>query len=170
MKELVLGCGNHRQKVLFHQHLGKEYQNPTYVDIDPDCEPDVLHDLNKHPYPFGDRSFSEIHAYEILEHLGTQGDWKFFFDQFAELHRLLEPDGYVFISVPDGTGKLAWCDPGHTRAFTASTFGFLEQSTYSQVGKTAIADYRHYWKKDFQIIGIDTTDNRLYVVLRKRGN
>ena len=29
--------------------------------------------------PFGDDAFDEIHAYEVLEHTGRQGDWRFFF-------------------------------------------------------------------------------------------
>jgi len=162
MKELVLGAGNHKKnKVLFREELGREYQNPVFVDIDPDSNPDVIHDLNSIPYPFNDNEFDEIHAYEILEHLGTQGDWRFFFDQFAEMHRILKNYGYLFISVPDGNSRLAWVDPGHT-------FGFLQQSMYEeQVGKSAIADYRHYWKKNFRYLQYEERDNRLYVVLRK---
>lgn len=168
MKELVLGAGNLKTKVLFFANKGREYENPVFVDIDPGCNPTVIHDLNKIPYPFADGEFDEIHAYEILEHLGTQGDWRFFFDQFGELHRILKDGGYIFISVPDGRGPTAWVDPGHTRAFPSSIFGFLDQSMYEeQVGKTCIADYRHYWKKNLKYMQYEEKDNRVYVILKK---
>jgi SAM-dependent methyltransferase len=168
LRELVLGAGNLRRKVLFFSDKGKEYQNPVRVDIDPGCNPDITWDLNKLPYPFKDEEFDEIHAYEILEHLGTQGDWKFFFDQFAELHRVLKDKGHICISVPDGAGRLAWVDPGHTRAFPREIFMFLDQSYYEErVGKSAVADYRHYWKDNLKVIQMECKDNRIYVVLQK---
>jgi len=166
--ELILGGGNWVTKKLFFPEEGKEYKNPITVDIDPDCNPHTVWDLNLLPYPFGDESFEEIHAYEILEHLGTQGDWKFFFDQFSELHRILTEKGRIYFSVPDGTTPAAFCDPGHTRVFTGTTFSFLSQKEYrKQIGTTAMTDYRHYWKKDFDLIHYQSDGDTLYLVLQK---
>lgn len=168
MNELVIGAGNLKHKVLFFVQDGKEFKNPTTVDIDPNCNPDILHDLNVFPYPFPDGEYDEIHAYEILEHLGTQGDWKFFFQQFKEFHRVLKTPGHIFITVPLWNGPYAWCDPGHTRVMPLNMFSFLSQKTYEiMVGNSAMADYRHYWDKNFDIIQYEEKEGRLYLVLKK---
>ena len=100
-RELLLGCGNSREKQVKWTGSDGPFENVTTLDIDQGCEPDVVHDLNVMPLPFDDDSFDEIHAYECLEHTGKQGDWKFFFDQFSELHRLLKPGGLAGRYRPD---------------------------------------------------------------------
>ena len=168
MAELILGGGNKTTKRIYLSKEGSEYKDPHVVDIDPQCNPDTLWDLNLLPYPFDDSSFEEIHAYEILEHLSTQGDWKFFFNQFSELHRLLKPGGRLFITVPEGTQASAFSDPGHTRAFTLTTFAFLSQDEYRrQVGKTAMSDYRHYWKKDFVKLYEHVDKETIHLILQR---
>ncbi len=79
-KELVIGCGNSRVRIL-NEDNDEEFQNPTFVDIDPDCKPDKIWDLETLPLPFEDNEFDEIHAYEVFEHTGQQGDYEFFFEQ-----------------------------------------------------------------------------------------
>ncbi len=78
------------------------------LDHNPDAKPDVLHDLESLPYPFESASFDAIHAYEVLEHTGRQGDWRFFFAQFSELWRLLRPGGYLVASTPLATSPWAF--------------------------------------------------------------
>ena len=73
-RELLLGCGNSRDKKVHWSGTTKEWANLTTLDIDPDVEPDVEWDLNKIPLPFDENTFDEIHAYECLEHCGTQRD------------------------------------------------------------------------------------------------
>lgn len=172
VSELVLGCGNSKKyKKLYLPDQGREYKNPVFLDIDPRCKPDVTHDLNNPHLPFDNNRFTEIHAYEILEHVGSQGDWRFFFTQFAEFYRVLVPEGLMFISIPHGNGKFAFADPGHTRALSPGVFYFLSQEMYEQeVGKTAMTDYRHYWKGDFKIRYMTTDkDEILWVCLQKPG-
>ena len=65
----------------------------TTLDIEPSHKTDVVWDLNVCPWPFEDNSFDEIHGYEILEHLGQQGDAKSFFAHFWEIYRILNPLG-----------------------------------------------------------------------------
>ena len=90
MKELVLGSGHKSRKVL-SSDKDKEYKNAVTLDINPDCNPDVVWDLNERPLPFEDKEFDEIHAYEVLEHIGTQGDYRGFFEEFEEYYRILKP-------------------------------------------------------------------------------
>ena len=147
-KELLIGCGNSRKK-MFNDRIWK---NLVTLDFDPNCNPDFLHDLDNIPYPFYDCEFDEIHAYDVLEHCGTQGDWKFFFDQFCEFWRILKPDGMIFATVPAINSIWAWGDPGHTRIINQGTLVFLSQAEYeSQVGITKMSDYRNYYDKDFSI-------------------
>jgi SAM-dependent methyltransferase len=110
-------------------HL-KEWENLTTLDIDPNCGADVIWDLGVFPYPFEDNTFDEIHAYEILEHLGSLGDYKFFFKQFEEMWRILKPEGLLFGLVPGPKSPWIWGDPGHTRVITPEQLQFLDQSFY----------------------------------------
>ena len=145
MKLLNLGCGD-RGKI-----RDDDEWEEVGVDIKQPC--DVLHDLNIHPLPFKDEEFDEIHAYHILEHLSSQGDWRFFFSEFSEYYRILKPFGIMKAIVPAISGAWAWGDPGHTRVFSPNLLVFLDQEKYSdQVGRTAMAEYRHVWKGHFKLI------------------
>jgi hypothetical protein len=73
-KELLIGCGQDRRKILGSEDGNGQWSTLVTLDINPDNEPDVLWDLTKLPLPFGDGEFAEIHAYEILEHAGARGD------------------------------------------------------------------------------------------------
>ena len=157
MRQLLIGCGNSRSL------SGIEVGELVTVDIDPNCGADVLHDLNVLPYPFRDESFDQIHAYEVLEHCGTQGDWRFFFGQFQEFWRVLKPGGILIASVP--IGPWVWGDPGHTRTIQLESLVFLSQAEYQkQVGKTHMTDYRHVWKGDFELVAHEVTDKLTFIL------
>lgn len=116
-------------------------------------EPDVVHDLNDPALPFPDNHFDEIHAYEVLEHTGTQGDWRFFFAQFSDFWRVLKPGGLILATVPSHDSIWAWGDPSHTRVIPHTSLVFLHQPTYaSDVGKTAMSDFRSHYTADFDIL------------------
>lgn len=71
-RELLLGAGTRRLKVASFPGY-ENWEDLTTLDIDPDAKPDVLWDLNTRPLPFFNNTFDEIHAYEVLEHVGQQG-------------------------------------------------------------------------------------------------
>ena len=164
--ELLLGCGNNLKKQLAMPDE-PDWQDVVTLDIDPHAKPDVEWDLNHMPLPFEDETFAEIHAYEVLEHVGQQGDWKFFFKQFEEFYRILKPEGRIFASVPMWDGPWAWGDPGHTRIISLETLVFLNQEAYEQVGETAMTDYRHIYTANFQVEGQEETNGKFCFVLRK---
>lgn len=166
MSELLLGCGNARQKVVSFAEIPADWTDLTTLDIDPSVKPDVTHDMNVLPYPFADNSFDEIHAYECLEHCGKQGDWRFFFDQFYELWRILKPDGYLICTVPMWDSPWAWSDPQHCRVISKLSLIFLNQKEYGQIGQTAMTDYRQWWKGDFETVAVEETEHRLAFVLK----
>jgi len=165
--ELLIGCGNSRLKRL-DANRSNEWRGLYTLDMDASCNPDVVWDLDVLPLPFEDETFEEIHAYEVLEHTGRQGDWKFFFEQFAEFHRILKPMGRFYATMPIWDGEWAWGDPGHVRVFSKGTLQFLRQAAYVRdIGKTMMTDYRSVWKLDFELEGCQEVNGQLAFVLRK---
>lgn len=149
--ELLIGAGSRHEKRLAYDQAHVSWSSLTTLDINQDHNPDVVWDLEKFPYPFPDDNFDEIHAYEVMEHLGRQGDWRFFFKQWNELWRILKPNGLFFGTSPDYRSKWAWGDPGHTRVLQPETMVFLSQMQYQvQVGQTPMTDYRFVYHGDFE--------------------
>lgn len=162
MSELLIGCGASREK-----RLGRspEWSKLTTVDINADHRPDVVWDLRDIPWPFEGDRFDEVHAYEVLEHLGQQGDYRAFFDQFSEIWRVLKPDGWLCATVPAPGSVWVWGDPSHTRVIQPESLVFLSQEQYRiQVDtpetRTPMSDFRFCYSADFEVedgqIGEDT--------------
>lgn len=158
MKELLIGCGNSRRKKLTFSDSW-EWQNLTTLDHDPNCGADIVHDLDCLPWPVASDEYDEIHAYEVLEHIGTQGDFHAFFAHFGEIYRALKPGGMFYATVPAWNDVWAWADPSHRRIIAPQTLVFLDQTQYArQVGKTAMTDFRWLWKGDFEPMGAEHVD------------
>lgn len=83
--KLYLGCG-----------LDKR---PGYVNVDirESVKPDVVWDLEKFPYPFGDESAEEILAIDIIEHLSFHKVEQ----AIREIWRILKKGGRLHIRCPD---------------------------------------------------------------------
>jgi SAM-dependent methyltransferase len=113
--------------------------------------------------------WDEIHAYEVLEHLGQQGDAASFLGHFSELYRLLKPNGYLCATVPSTHSKWLWGDPSHRRVINECSLVFLDQEQYqAQIDRrvsagqapTNMSDFRDSlgYRADFKLI--DQHDNR----------
>jgi hypothetical protein len=159
---LLLGCGSSREKRLHIDGFGAADDPSDWgaflvgLDSNEDHKPDVCWDLNVYPWPFEDGSFARIDAYEVIEHLGQQGDYKAFFAFFAEVYRILESGGYFAATCPSYRSIWAWGDPSHTRVITSGTLVFLDQDQYrQQVGRTAMSDFRYLWRDDFKAVWAD---------------
>jgi SAM-dependent methyltransferase len=149
--ELLIGCGSNRVKKLSRQGRS-EWSGLVTLDYESRHNPDVVHDLHD-ALPFDDDTADEIHAYEVLEHIGKQGDYKFFFWQFSDFWRVLKHGGVLFGTVPLPTSPWAWGDPSHTRVIPKESFVFLNQPAYDkQVGVTPMSDFRTIYKADFDIV------------------
>jgi SAM-dependent methyltransferase len=151
MPDLLIGCGNSRDKRVYLDRA--EWVDLVTMDHDPDCGADIIHDLDETPWPLDDSTFDEVAAFEVLEHLGQQGDWQAFFRHFGEIWRVLKPGGLLLATVPDWRSGWAWGDPSHTRIINSGTLLFLSQKEYNErVGKGPMTDFRHTWKGDFDIV------------------
>lgn len=165
--ELLIGCGNDLKKKITFKEIPTEWVELVTLDVDESVDCHVYHDLNIVPYPFDDNTFDEIHAYEVLEHCGKQGDWRFFFDQFSEFHRILKPNGFFIATVPMWDSQWAWGDPGHARIISDAALTYLSQAEYEkQVGKTALTDYRGWYKADFDLFAKEEGEETFGFVLR----
>lgn len=151
---ILLGAGSRRERRLGIGADGTDgwgKKSVLAIDIDRRCAPDLVFDLNNTPWPIESDCADEIHAYEVLEHLGRQGDHRTFFAHFYECWRILKPGGHLFATCPSWDSMWAWGDPGHSRVINAGSLVFLDQSEYTaQIGNTPMADYRHEWRGDFQ--------------------
>lgn len=163
--ELLLGAGAKHDKRI-HTRGTDQWEKLVTLDINTDHKPDFIFDLSliggrdesfspwysAYKLPFEENSFDEIHAYEVLEHIGQQGDYKKFFAQFTEFHRILKPGGLFCATVPSYDNMWAWGDPSHTRIINEGTLVFLCQEEYKkQIGVTAMSDFRYIYKADFDI-------------------
>lgn len=136
------------------------------LDINPDVDPNILHDLEELPYPFDDEEFDSITACEVLEHTGQQGDHRFFFEQFSEFYRILKPGGRIIASTPRWDSMWAWSDPSHKRIISEGTIVFLDQQAYiDQCGKTAMTDFRYLYQADFHTEELRKDADHLYFTL-----
>lgn len=164
---LIIGAGSSME--LRISPSGKETDETliTTLDVEPRHKTDIVWDLNRTPWPPMDNSYDEIHAYEVLEHLGQQGDHKSFFAHFSEIYRILRPGGHLLGSVPRWDGVWAWGDPSHRRVITEKTFVYLDLPQYErQVGKTAMTDFRSVWAGDFELLGVNDTADQMYFALK----
>lgn len=158
MMELLIGCGNSRRKKLTIND-NWNWSHLITMDHDPNCGADIVHDLDAAGWPVESDGFDEVHAYEVLEHLGAQGDYQAFFRHFGEIYRVLKHGGHLFATVPAWDDVWAWADPSHRRVIAPQTLVFLDQTQYrAQVGKTAMTDFRWLWKGDFEPVAADVVD------------
>ena len=166
MRELLIGCGSRRDRLL-RTNGHDSFSELVTLDINADHKPDILWDLEKLPYPFKNNEFDEIHAYEVLEHLGDQGDYKAFFAQFSEIWRILKPDGMLCATCPSAKSNWAWGDPSHRRIVSPESLTFLSQKAYEeQVGKTAMSDFRYIYQADFEPVYINDDGQTFSFVMK----
>jgi SAM-dependent methyltransferase len=92
------------------------------IDILPDSAAEVLHDLNKYPWPFSDNSFSHVICSHSLGHLDDLPA------AICELHRITEPGGIVEILSPHFASDNAFTDVTHRRAFGYRSMDYFCQN------------------------------------------
>ncbi len=124
MAKLNLGCG--------------EQKNPGFIGVDrvKTSAVDVVHDLNKFPYPFKDNSISEILMDNVLEHLDDA------IKVMEEVYRICKNEAIIKIYVPYYKSSGAFTDPTHKHFFTENSFQYFEKNH----------PYHFYAKTNFEIV------------------
>lgn len=165
--ELLIGSGFNRTKRIGREGCA-EWNHLITLDLNPHTQPDVIANLENLPLPFQDNVFDEIHAYHVLEHVGQQGDWRFFLKQFEDFWRILKPYGFFMGIVPSAKSIWAWGDPGHSRLFPLTYLSFLSRKTYqmNKELKTMMSDYRYWYEADFELLNAYEDDEEARFVLR----
>lgn len=107
IKCLNLGCGTDIKKDCIN------------IDIAQNEGVDLIHDLNRIPYPFEDNSIDYIIMNDIIEHLDKPAD------VLMECWRLLKEGGKCIIRVVYWNCFYTFCDPQHKHAFHESYFDYI---------------------------------------------
>lgn len=116
---LNLGCGDAK----IPESIGVDFAKIS------DCV-DVIHDLNKIPYPFSENSVDEVWLIFTLEHLNEP------FLILEEIYRILKPGGKAYIRVPHYSSVYCWGEITHKRAFAYGFWGiFSDSNTRSYYSK-----------------------------------
>ncbi len=161
MKILDVGCGNNKTP------------GAIGIDANPDTQADVIHDLNRYPYPFPASEFDLIYCRHIIEHLDDVVAF------IEELYRIAVPNATIHIVTPHFTNRFSYTDPTHRHHFSALfTDYFVEQPKkrasilsraletsyplpdfYSQVRFEKVSSYLRFGRP-FRLTGIQWLANR----------
>jgi predicted O-methyltransferase YrrM len=102
----------------------RDRKEPNWVGIDGTKRPgvDVVHDLEKFPYPIQSGSCLTIKAAHVAEHISP----RLFFKWMDEMWRMLKVGGQFVLSAPYAGSLGFWHDPTHVCHLTEVTFQFLD--------------------------------------------
>lgn len=99
---------------------GKKHINgATSIDIVPETEPDIVHDLNQRPWPLRDSTFERVYAHDVIEHLHD------IVATMEEIHRVCLAGAIVEITVPHFSSSNAFTDPTHRHYFGRYSFSYF---------------------------------------------
>lgn len=93
------------------------------VDINPRSDADVIHNLNKFPYPFKANTFETIIADNILEHLDDIPK------VLEEIYRISKNGAHILITTGHFSSIDSFTDPTHKHFFTSRTFDYFVPGT-----------------------------------------
>ena len=110
---LDLGCGARKTPGAFG------------IDASPLPGVDLVHDLLDRPYPLPESSADEVVLHHVLEHFTDP------LPVMEEVWRVIRPGGRVRIRTPHYSGRYAWNDPTHRRAFSSESFHYFGENAYS---------------------------------------
>lgn len=89
------------------------------VDLRSSANPDVVHDLDRRPWPFEDGSFDEIIAYDVIEHLDDV------VATMEEIHRVAADGALLKVTVPHFSCANAFTDITHRHWFSWFSFHYF---------------------------------------------
>ena len=108
----------------------KKIKNYINVDKFDTFKPDIVHDLEKFPYPFEDNSVDDIILSHVLEHIGQNPDD--FNKIMKELYRICKNGSLIHITVPHPRHDDFLADPTHVRPITVLGLSLYDQELNNQ--------------------------------------
>jgi hypothetical protein len=155
--KLNLGCGHNRKD--------------GWVNVDrmPDCNPDIVHDLERFPWPFDDDSVGEIMLTHALEHLGESSET--YLCIIRELYRVCAHEATIYIDVPHPRHDHYLYDPTHVRPITVGGLQVFDQALNRKLTSEGYANtpLGIYLGVDFRIKNFRYTIDSYYEDKMKRG-
>ena len=130
MMKLNLGCG---------KDIKKGYVNLDKATLE---NVDIVHDMDKFPYPFKDNTFEEILCNGSLEYV------KDLFKVVEEMHRIAKAGAIIKINVPYWHSSA--CYP-HLNTFNIDSFKYFEENN----------PYNYYTKARFKVIAIKLIPSKI---------
>ena len=110
MRILDVGCGI------------RKYPGSIGIDYNSSSAADVLVDLDSFPYPFADRTFDQLRAIHVIEHVTDV------VRTMEEFHRLVRPGGRIRIETPHYTDYSSFCDPTHKHHLNSFSFRYFGEN------------------------------------------
>ena len=106
---------------------GEDYK-PGWVNLDYNkrYKTDIIHNLDKFPYPFKNNEFDLVYCSHVLEHVDD------FFRTLKELSRILKKEGILHLKVPHFSNGNGYSDLSHKRFFGWFTFNHLTEGYYNE--------------------------------------
>lgn len=136
MKKLNIGCG---------EDIKKDFVNLDRVKLN---GVDVVHDLNKFPWPFKNDEFDFINCDQILEHLDDAPKC------LRELWRISKNNGKIHIAVPHYASPGAWFDLTHKHPFGWMSLDYMAANK-SQIHRHSVGlkhSHEYGQKEKFNIL------------------
>jgi SAM-dependent methyltransferase len=100
----------------------RKYPGSIGIDVNPASAADVICDLDRFPYPLADRTFDQLRAIHVIEHLTDV------IRAMEEFHRLVKPGGRVRIETPHYTDFSSFCDPTHKHHLNSFSFRYFGEN------------------------------------------
>lgn len=140
----------------------RRFPGAVSVDVRPHEQADVVHDLNRFPWPFPDGAFDVVFCRHVLEHLAETDR------VMEELYRVLVPGGEAVIEVPHFTWVEAYRHWQHRHFFTAGSLDYFQPGNRHYRAHFAIT-YRHIFFDDLsRVLGIEFLANRFTRLWERR--
>ncbi|HEY3325530.1 MAG TPA: methyltransferase domain-containing protein [Planctomycetota bacterium] len=102
------------------------------IDVLPGAGVDIVHDLNKLPWPLESDRFDTVVCSHVLEHLLD------LVGVMNEIHRVSRNGAKVKIVTPHFSSLNSWEDPTHMRHFARRSFSFFDPESKHSYTKNRI--------------------------------
>jgi SAM-dependent methyltransferase len=144
---LDVGCGS------------AKWPGAVGLDISPDTDADVVHDLDEFPYPLEDDAFDQVLMQDVIEHVAEP------IRVIEELVRVCRDGARIHLRTPHFSSALAYGDPTHKHYLSADGVRSLAEPRFAHYTATRLRVVRvtlDLWLP-FRALGIGRLANRFPV-------